>query len=36
MGFSIFVEMINIRIRDKRKAVEPVVLRHRVTEVKEG
>lgn len=32
MGFSIFVEMINIRIRDKRKAVEPVALRHRVTE----
>jgi predicted tellurium resistance membrane protein TerC len=32
MGFSIFVEMINIRIRDKRKKVEPVVLRHRVTE----
>jgi predicted tellurium resistance membrane protein TerC len=34
MGFSIFVEMINIRIRDKRKVIEPVVLRHRVTEEK--
>lgn len=32
MGFSIFVEMINIRIRDKRKVVEPVALRHRVTD----
>ncbi len=32
MGFSIFVEMVNIRIRDKRKVVEPVSLRHRVTQ----
>jgi predicted tellurium resistance membrane protein TerC len=32
MGFSVFVEMINIRIRDKRKVVEPVALRQAVTE----
>jgi predicted tellurium resistance membrane protein TerC len=32
MGFSIFVEMINIRIRDKRKTAAPVALRHRVTD----
>lgn len=34
MGFSIFVEMINIRIRDKRKVVEPVALRHPYSETK--
>ncbi len=32
MGFSVFVEMINIRIRDKRKKAEPVALRHKYTE----
>jgi predicted tellurium resistance membrane protein TerC len=32
MGFSVFVEMINIRIRDKRKAVDPVELRHKYTD----
>jgi predicted tellurium resistance membrane protein TerC len=33
MGFSVFVEMINIRIRDKRK-VKPVELRHSYSEDK--
>lgn len=32
MGFSVFVEMINIRIRDQRKKVAPVELRHKYTE----
>jgi predicted tellurium resistance membrane protein TerC len=32
MGFSVFVEMINIRIRDQRKKNEPVELRHKYTE----
>ncbi len=31
MGFSVFVEMVNIRIRGRKKA-EPVELRHRYTE----
>jgi predicted tellurium resistance membrane protein TerC len=34
MGFSVFVEMINIRIRDKRK-VKPVELRHSYSDNKE-
>jgi predicted tellurium resistance membrane protein TerC len=32
MGFSVFVEMINIRIHDKRKKSQPVVLRHKYAE----
>jgi len=32
MGFSVFVEMINIRIRDQRKKNEPVELRHKYTD----
>ncbi len=32
MGFSVFVEMINIRIRGRKVAVEPVELRQKYTE----